>query len=209
MSLRPEPGLRLTQRGISPPLPRRPTPRGSGGATTEAESPSMSCDHDTHRPPEDRDDRSRPCLRSGPADHERCESPRRLHRRHHVQDGPDAATGRPPPARGPLRGDYPYAADDRSDGCFVRGILTTGRTESTHGKPSASSGCQGETSPDHDCDLGARLENQYVRACSTSTTSAPEQPCHSALPDLSTTTATSEVTTQRRRRTRPQGRRKC
>lgn len=51
------------------------------------------------------------------------------------------------PYEGSPKGDYLCAVDDRSDGYYVKGILTTGRTVSTNGKPSPGSDCQGGTSP--------------------------------------------------------------
>ncbi|WP_406106314.1 hypothetical protein OG698_28410 [Streptomyces sp. NBC_01003] len=49
----------------------------------------------------------------------------------------------PPPTGGDLHGDTLCAVDDRSDGYYVKGILTTGRTVSTNGKPSPGSDRQG------------------------------------------------------------------
>lgn len=64
-------------------------------------------------------------------------------------------------------GDYLCAVDDRSDGYYVKGILTTGRTVSTNGKPSPGSDYQGGNLPEnHVYGLKACLENHWVRACS-------------------------------------------
>ncbi|RVU24471.1 hypothetical protein EOT10_15820 [Streptomyces antnestii] len=64
-------------------------------------------------------------------------------------------------------GEYLCAVDDRSDGYYVKGILTTGRTVSTNGKPSPGADCQGGNLPeDRGYGLKACLENHYVRACS-------------------------------------------
>ncbi|MFF1730943.1 MULTISPECIES: hypothetical protein [unclassified Streptomyces] len=50
----------------------------------------------------------------------------------------------------------------------IPGILTTGRTVSTNGKPSPGSDCQGGNLPeDHGYGLKACLENHDARACST------------------------------------------
>ncbi|MFD3480679.1 hypothetical protein [Streptomyces sp. NPDC058695] len=72
------------------------------------------------------------------------------------------------PYEGSPKGDYLCAVDDRSDGYYVKGTLTTGRTVSTNGKPSPGSDCQGGNLPEnHGYGLKACLENHYVRACST------------------------------------------
>ncbi|MFF1359336.1 hypothetical protein [Streptomyces sp. NPDC058297] len=71
------------------------------------------------------------------------------------------------PYSGSPTGDTLCAVDDRSDGYFVKGILTTGRTVSTNGKPSPGSDCQGGNLPeDRGYGMKACLENHYVRACS-------------------------------------------
>ncbi|MFB7420587.1 hypothetical protein ACFC18_27090 [Streptomyces sp. NPDC056121] len=65
-------------------------------------------------------------------------------------------------------GEYVCAVDDRSDGYYVKGILSTGRTVNTNGKPSPGADCEGGNLPeDHGYGLKACLENHYVRACST------------------------------------------
>jgi hypothetical protein len=73
------------------------------------------------------------------------------------------------PYEGDPTGDHLCAVDDRSDGYYVKGILSTGRTVSTAGRPApGGSDCQGGNLPeDHGYGLKACLETHYVRACST------------------------------------------